>query len=606
MLLLTTATAMALSPIPGDVAKHPFGGRVPLIENVRSAIQSGWDVQHYEISADFNLISKKVETSVEITVRARTSTPGRFTLHANGPLVSAIEVEGSAVEASVSGQQLLVPMPEVSAGTDLTVVVDSSASLGSGEDLGIHWDGETLFSFHEPQGARLWLVTYDDPADKATLEWHITVDENLVVAANGVLESRDPAPSNKTTWNFVFDELIPTYLMVVHASDYVVIDDEMTDGRPIRHHIHPGTETAAWVAFEKTPEILDHFSDRYGDYPWGSYGHAVAPFGGAMEHTTMTTFGDGLLGRSYGELVNAHEVAHHWFGDYVTLADWPEIWLNEGFASYGEVTWYEDYYGETGRRQYVGSQIESYFNWQNYEGLSSVYDPNYLFGGAVYDKGSVVLDMLRTYLGDDLFFKGVQQYVDAYAHGNATTSDLIEEISEVAQEDMQWFFDQWVYRAGDPEIDTGWTVTELEDSTVQVDIQVTQDTGDLWSFPLTLRWRHNSDIVEEEVWVSQSEEIFTFCMESAPSGLQVDPDEEVLLAENRLVSGPSNTAVLCGENLEDPEDPEDPGEEPGLEDGVYGQGEAWVSVGNCSTTPQPVRWGALFIMGLLALGRRKQ
>ena len=130
MLLLTTAAAMALSPIPGDVAKHPFGGRVPVVENVNSAIQSGWDVQHYEIHADFNLISKKVETSVEITVRATTSAPGRFTLHANGPTVSAIEVEGTTVEASVSGQQLLVPMPEVSVGTDLTVVVDSSASLG--------------------------------------------------------------------------------------------------------------------------------------------------------------------------------------------------------------------------------------------------------------------------------------------------------------------------------------------------------------------------------------------------------------------------------------------------------------------------------------------
>ena len=150
-----------------------------------------------------------------------------------------------------------------------------------------------------------------------------------------------------------------------------------------------------------------------------------------MEHTTMTTFGDGLLGRAYGELVNALEVAHVWFGDYVTLADWPEIWLNEGFASYGEVLWYEQDNGALGRRRYVESQVESYFNWQQYEGLSPVYDPNYLFGGAVYDKGSVVLDMLRTLLGDEAFFEAVALYVDRYAHSNATTSDLEEVFSEV-------------------------------------------------------------------------------------------------------------------------------------------------------------------------------
>ena len=94
-----------------------------------------------------------------------------------------------------------------------------------------------------------------------------------------------------------------------------------------------------------------------------------------------------------------------------------------------------------------------------------------------------------------------KNYVDAYAHGVATTSDLIEEVSQVAGEDMQWFFDQWVYRAGDPEISTGWTSTELADGSIQVDIRVEQETDELWSFPLTLRWRAGSETVEEQVWI---------------------------------------------------------------------------------------------------------
>ena len=601
MIGLIATAALALEPAPRDVLKHPFGGRAPVIENLSGAIQSGWDMQHYEIHAEFDLNAKAVDTKIRMIARSRRDGPGALTLHANGPTISEVRVQGEAVEYTVVGQEVRVPMPEIPQGEDAEVTVLSSAGLGDGEALGVHWDGETLFSFHEPQGARLWLVTYDDPSDKATLEWHITVDSELVVAANGVHTGTEALENGRSTWNFVFDELIPTYLFVVHASDYEILEDQMSDGRPIVHHIRPGTERDAWVAFEKTPDILDHFADLFGEYPWGSYGHAVAPFGGAMEHTTMTTFGDSLIGRSYGEIVNAHEVAHHWFGDYVTLADWPEIWLNEGFASYGEVIWYEDYYGETGRRQYVGSQIDSYFNWQNYEGLSSVYDPNYLFGGAVYDKGSVVLDMLRTYMGDDAFFTSVRNYVDSYAHGVATTSDLVEEVSLVAGEDMQWFFDQWVYRKGDPEISTGWTSTELEDGGVQVDIRVQQNTDELWAFPLTLRWRAGSDVVEEEVWVDAESTTFTFCSETGTTGLQVDPDDEVLFADNRLVSGPEEVTLSCGDLTEEP----GPGDSPGDGFEPYGQGEAEVTVGNCSAPVSGVRWGVLALVGAVALRRRR-
>jgi aminopeptidase N len=489
-------------------------------------------------------------------------------------------------------------MPEVSLNEDVEVQVESVASLSDGDGLGIHWDGETLFSFHEPQGARLWMVVYDDPADKATLEWHIGVDSSLVVAANGELKGKVDRGDGLTTWNYSFDELIPTYLMVVHASNYVVLEDETRDGKPIRHHVHPGDEGPAWVVFERTPEILEYFSELYGDFPWASYGHAVAPFGGAMEHTTMTTFGDGLLGRAYGELVNAHEVAHHWFGDYVTLADWPEIWLNEGFASYGEVLWYEQDNGALGRRRYVESQVESYFNWQQYEGLSSVYDPNYLFGGAVYDKGSVVLDMLRSLLGDDAFFEAVALYVDRYAHSNATTSDLEEVFSEVYGSELSWFFEQWVYRAGDPALSVGWTKSGLGDGLYQLNMVVRQDTADLWRLPLQVQWRQDGQVRLEELWIEEREQIFSFCVSGSSESLNVDPDGLLLLEDVDLVAGPTDVPVVC----------DGPGSsDTGLAPSPYGYGEESVSVGGCSKAPLgSPQFGWLGLMGLVLLGRRSR
>jgi len=587
------AAVLAQGPNLREPVKHPFGGRAPVSENLSSAMQSDWDVQHYQFRADFHLDDAEVRVKSVIRVQSRSTQPGALLLHSNGPKLGDIWVGNKKAGVTQQGQQLWVEMPAMEAGEEIELTLNYTSDIGEGQGLGVHWDGETLFSFHEPQGARLWLVTFDDPADKATLDWFVEVDGNLVVAANGEMVERRGLDDGRVEWHFSFDELIPTYLMVVHASEYVVLEDEMLNGDPIRHYIQPGTANDAWVAFETTPEILDTFSDHFGEYPWASYGNAVAPFGGAMEHTTMTTFGSGLLGSSWGEIVNAHEIAHHWFGDYVTLSDWPEIWLNEGFASYSEVLWYEEYYGENGRRQYIDSQVDSYFNWQEYEGISSVYDPNYLFGGAVYDKGSIVLDMLRSLTGDTVFFEALQTYVDRYAHGNATTSDLIEVFDEATGESLQWFFDQWVYRAGDPSLAIGVTEREVEPGMFQLDVLLSQRTDDLWSLPVTLRWQQGGETVNEEVWLDASEQVYTFCLDGSSSSHLVDPDGLLLLQARETQAGPA-LPVSCVESVEEPEE-EDP-------EGTvfpYGEGGASLEVGGCHTTP--TRKTRAPWMGLVAL-----
>jgi len=602
MLFWLIGVAMAQDGLLREEFKHPFGSRAPVVETLNGLMQSDWDIQHYDIEVSFDVRNSTLVKGVSrIRAKARRDNPGGLLLHSNGPKIDTMLVEGASAEFAIAGQEVWVTMPETVSGDERTVEVAYESSLGEGQGLGVHWDGETLFSFHEPQGARLWLVTFDDPADKATLDWHIQVDSDLVVAANGELLTVEENGEGQSVWHFRFDELIPTYLMVVHASDYEVLEDETVDGKPIRHHIHPGTTNQAWRVFERTPEILELFSSQFGDYPWASYGHAIAPFGGAMEHTTMTTFGDGLLGSSYGELVNAHEVAHHWFGDYVTLADWPEIWLNEGFASYGEVLWYEIDNGEIGRRRYVDSQVESYFNWQQYEGVSSVYDPNYMFGGAVYDKGSIVLDMLRTLLGDDLFFEGVQNYVDRFAHSNATTSDLVDVLNETTGEDLNWFFEQWVYWAGDPVVAMGVEQREVAEGVWQLDVVLTQETSDLWTLPVVLAWSEDGERVEEEVWLTEREQVFTFCLNKYSQSHVFDPDGLLLLDDLKYQNG-VEVPVTCVEEEELPEEEELVDEYP------LGQGGSTLEVGGCNAVGQGTKacLVALLAGGLLVSLRRRE
>ena len=404
-------------------------------------MQTDWDVQHYTLDVHIDLDALEVEATTQLTARARSQHPGALLLHAEVEEVTGVWVEGVEVTPALSAGQLQIPMSEAS--QDQEVLVTYRSKINQGSDYGLSLEDGVLFSFHEPRGARNWLVVYDDPADKATLEWRITVPSDLVVAANGNLVSNE-TEGDETTWVFSMDQPIATYLMALHASEYAILEQETQDGLPIRHYIHQGTQGAAWNTLGSTPEILELFSDLFGDYPFERYGNAVAPMGGAMEHTTIVTFGSSLIGGGYGELVNAHEAAHHWWGDYVTLADWPEIWLNEGFASYGEVLWNESKYGEEGRRSYVEEQKDSYFTWKDWEGEFSLYDPDYMWGGTIYDKGSVVLDMLRTLVGDESFFAALRRYGADNAYGVVTTADLEAAFETETQEDLGWFFDQWV------------------------------------------------------------------------------------------------------------------------------------------------------------------
>lgn len=599
MVFLMFATVLANGLELREPVKHPFGGGAAVSENAKSLMQSGWDVQHYEFWVNFDLSNRKAAIATNIRVDARRNSPGSLLLHSNGPEIDVIAVEDAEATFSSANTEIRVDMPDVDEGDEVEVSILSRVDLGEGDGLGIHWDGQTLFSFHEPQGARLWLVSFDDPADKATLDWHIRIDSDLVVAANGELRSKVENNDGKTDWHFAFEELIPTYLMVVHASEYVVLEDEMADGRPIRHYIQPGTGSAAWDSFETTPEILSLFSEQFGEYPWASYGNAVAPFGGAMEHTTMTTFGSGLLGGSWGEIVNAHEIGHHWFGDYVTLESWPEIWLNEGFASYSEVLWYEEAYGDIGRRQYINSQVNSYFNWQEYEGVSSVYDPGYLFGGAVYDKGSIVLDMLRTVVGDDFFFESLQVYVEEFAHGTATTSDLESVFEAVTGSDMQWFFDQWIYRAGDPVVSMGTTERDLGNGVYQLDVILSQGTSELWKLPVALHWESADGPAEETVWLEEDSQVYSFCLNAPTESHAMDPDYLILMDDRQEQAGP-DVPVVCGEDVVEPED------DTGVDAEERLEGSTTVTVGGCQSLPSSRYWTMAFWLALVPVFRRQR
>jgi len=596
-----------------DIFKHPSYSQVeqitppPYSTAEQTLLASNWDIEHYIHDLDFDLDGYSIEIETTIVVKALVDDPDILYLNAYEIDLQQVMLDGNPLAFSVWSDGFSLDLGDRDEGDSLTLTLNYVSKINEENGYGINWNGTVLNSFHEPYGAKKWLITRDEPWDKATLEWIIEVPDNLVVAANGEMTSHIEA-EGRGEWRFEFNQPITTYLMVVHAAEYVLFSQEGEDGLPIYHYLLPRSRSDGEQAFATTPDIISLLTDKFGDYPWDSYGNAIAPMGGAMEHTTMTSFGEGLLDSPSAELVNAHEVAHHWWGNWVTLSTWADIWLNEGFASYSEAIWYESINGERGLRDYVGSQIDSYLAWHDYEGYFSLYDPSYLWGGTVYDKGSVVLDMLRTHLGDEMFFGALLFYGEKYAYVNATTSEFEEALEQFTGEDLNWFFDAWVYRVGEPSISWGVESRELEAGGYQVDFKVTQTARDfdgvlqLWGFPLEVVFLDSEG--EEHLsnfWVEDEEQVFSICLGSEAERVFVDPDRRVLLGE--IVEGEGALGVgVCGDFVGG-------GIDTGSTTDTGSNGAELTDAGGCGcssiSSVQPRKWVPLALV-LLTLRRRRR
>ncbi len=557
MLLSLVALAVATLPDPSQLADAATSARLadfrgapghqrrPGVSVASSAAvpQDPFDVEDVVLRVRIDKATRTVTGHATLTVRR--VAPGDLILHADGPLVSGIEVGGTPTPWTTDGDELRVTV----AGDTATVDVRWTWSGPSDPSGGLQW-GNVTYSFHEPEAARKWLVLHDVPSDKFTLHWRVEADADEVVAANGVLAGVNPAAGGFQTWVYDFEAPIASYLVAVHVAPYIRMED-LRGEVPVYAWVLPGTEDDARATFDTTPEMITFFSERFGPYAWPSYGNAVAPFGGAMEHTTVTTFSADLVGDPFGELVNAHELAHHWWGDDVTLQDWPDIWLNEGFASYAEALWYEHAYGQEGLTEYARYYVDSYDRWNAYEGVFPLYDPQYLWGGTVYDKGAMVVHMLRHVVGDEVFFEILRTWEATHRFGNASTADFTSLASEVAGEDLAWFFDPWLYTAGEPTWEAGWAAREVPGGWA-LDLHVGQDRGE-FRMPADVRVTLDDGSTRDVVtWVEGAGVEESWCLPSRPTDVEVDPDLWLMVKHARggaplRADNPCEAAVDTGE-----------------------------------------------------------
>jgi aminopeptidase N len=405
-----------------------------------------------------------------------------------------------------------------------------------------------VWSQCEDEDARHWFPCLDKPHVKMTTELRVRAPAGWVVLSNG---DRVETPKTRGraagVHHYRLDQPHPAYLVTLVAGEFAVVEDRparLARGRkvPVEYYVPDSRRGDAKRSFGDTPHMIEHFSKLLGvDFPFSRYSQVVVSdfFFGGMENTTATTLYEHALldaratiDATTNDLV-AHELAHQWFGDYVTCRDWSQAWLNEGFATYFEHLEREE---RLGRDEYdwgIGVDRDAYLDEARNHYVRPIVSRDYrepmdLFDRHLYEKGALVLHMLRRKLGDEVFFRGVRLYLERHAHGIAETNDLMRAFESVSGEALERFFDQWVYRPGHPELKVaiGW-----DDELLSVRVKQKQKGTDVatFSFPLEVLVETRSgkrEIHKKEV--SEASDTLLVRLPERPAFVVFDPEQRVI------------------------------------------------------------------------------
>ncbi len=395
----------------------------------------------------------------------------------------------------------------------------------------------------QEEDARHFFPCHDKPHVKMTTEAKIRVPATFTVLSNGVLAAQTKE-GDSASFHFKMEEPHPSYLVTIVAGEFAVIEESVDiDGRaiPITYFVPRGREEDGRRTFERTPEMVRFFSERFGiPYPWNKYAQVVVSdfFFGGMENTTATTMYEHILLDARAALdvtsddLIAHELAHQWFGDWVTCRDWSEGWLNEGFATFAEHVWREKHLGRDEYEYGIANDLGSYLGEAGGRYRRPIVCQDYdapldLFDRHLYEKGGLVLHVLRTELGDDLFWKGISLYLKRHARSIVETRDLLRALEEVSGRSLGRRFEEMVHRAGHPELDVDLS---WEDGVLKCAMKQTQTASQAEGVPSVFEV-HLVLAIEgrrEKVKLTARSDTFAIPCKERPKFVVVDPEMRIL------------------------------------------------------------------------------
>ncbi|MFC0184157.1 Por secretion system C-terminal sorting domain-containing protein [Pseudarcicella hirudinis] len=505
------------------------------------------DVGYYKLNLNVTYEPKNIKGEVTISARSKVDKLNRIFIDLTDTLTTdSIKAGVKKLSFSRKNAQISIQLDkDYRLGELINIRIYYHGIPGtSGFDsfvFGKHNNGQDLsiWSLSEPFGASDWFPcknAVDDKADSSDV-W-VTAPSYFVTASNGILEKVTDNGNNTKTYQWKNRYPIAQYLISLAMSNYKEYRNyykySVKDSMLVQHFIYPEQLTEQnKTLLDGTVYMIDLFSKKFGLYPFihEKYGHAQFGWGGGMEHQTCTSI------VSFEPTLVAHELMHQWFGDKITCKNWENIWLNEGFASYGECIYVEASGGRKNYDSYIANKMvgarkaSGTIYVQNPTDVSSIFNTN-----RTYSKGASVLHMLRGILGDEVFFSGMKKYLaSGLAYSNATTEDYQAIMEKESGKDLAYFFKQWIYGLNYPKYNVVWEVKQVDNDQTKLGYNITQTVNinpQFFTMPFVLRVK--SLVGKDTVFTdfkdinNQLTQDYLISVKGKPLSVQFDPDNLIL------------------------------------------------------------------------------
>lgn len=592
--LAVLAVAVAAGCAPPDARPAPAARRSAPepspVEAGRPATPGEYDlapdVLHYDV--ELALGGREIEARATLSVRPNGAT--RLPLDLTGLGVRSVRVDDRPVSFEYEDGKLRVPLGNRRSGAaaadpgadaaDSEAQVDAETAASSPVRVSVAYHGvpddglilrdnvhgaPAAFVDNWPNRTRFWLPSVDHPADKATAAFTVHAPSAWQVVANGALAAEPETATtdalghagpvrSRTTWRWASRVPHPTYTLVVGAANFAVesLGRAACGAAPASPDADGCIDVSFWVfpqdtafarqVFRRAPAMVDYFTALIGPYPFEKLAHvqSATRFGG-MENSSAIFYSERAIAEGrLSEGTVSHEIAHQWFGDSATQADWNHLWLSEGFATYFGALFFESADGGDDFRRRMDQSRQGYLESDasarpivDPAGPDNLFD---LLNRNNYNKGAWVLHMLRGVVGDDAFFRAIRAYYDRHAFGNALTDDLqraFEEAAATGATQLDWFFDQWIDRPGHPTLEHSWETTP--DGT-EVVLSIAQTQPSEWPafrLPMDVEVRGQASARRHRIVVESRSQVFRLPAagsvgEGGPTEVVLDPDGWVL------------------------------------------------------------------------------
>ena len=520
--------------------------------------KQSYDATHYKIVASFDRALREVRGDTAVTLKPLAANFTTVELDAAGLNFSRVTLEpgGTPLRYVTVGDRVVITLDKAYGPSDtINIRLVYTARPKKGvyfvEPLiegGSEERSAQIWTQGEPDEARHWFPSFDFPSDKATTEQVLTTEKENTVIANGELLSKKENADGTVTWHYKMPVPHSVYLVSFVIGKYSKVEDKYKE-IPLGYYVYPGREAIAPKAYGTTKDMMQIFEGVTGvSYPFNKYDQTMVSafqFGG-MENITATTMADTEIAmvnvdflRPAVEDLVSHELGHSWFGNLVTCKNWAELWLNEGFATFMEAVYREKKYGRPNYIEKVNGDAEEFmaedatvrsnhglYN-RNAANVSALFDR----AGVTYSKGGAVVHTLREQVGDETFWKAINLYLNRHKFANVESTDLLAAMEETSKQELNWFFDQWVYGIGYPKLSVTpvWNAaTKTMTLTVsQIQPAIGLNTG-AYRLPMSVEFRSAESVPEKrDLEVTKRLQTFTYKLPHKPTSIVIDKESKI-------------------------------------------------------------------------------